>query len=167
MTKSNYLFHFKISPKINYYIRYLKNKLNFNSNCELINHIFERLSKNYRNIKMIIGDHNSEYEFIDIEDPKRIDKYVRLKVENYKMLKKMHYLFNEYGMSVILRDIITFFYTGIIKYGVEEFLNMIGRKLNIKKIKENTTSIMTHMIRISQIKKILFSYIIENLPVYV
>ncbi len=70
-------------------------------------------------------------------------------------------------MSVILRDIITFFYNGIIKYGVEEFLNMIGRKLNIKKIKENTTGIMTHMIKISQIKKILFSYIIENLPVYV
>ncbi|MBP7553108.1 MAG: hypothetical protein KA885_06750 [Spirochaetes bacterium] len=68
---------------------------------------------------------------------------------------------------MILRDIITFFYNGIIKYGVEEFLNMIGRKLNIKKIKENTTGIMTHMIKISQIKKILFSYIIENLPVYV
>ncbi len=167
MTKSNYLFHFKISPKFNDYIRYLKNKLNFNSNCELIDYILKKLSKNYRTIKEIIGDHKSEYEFIDIEDLKRIDKYVRLKVENYKILKKWHYLFNEYGMSVILRDIITFFYNGIIKYGVEEFLNMIGRKLNIKKIKENTTSIMTHMIRISQIKKILFSYIIENLPVYV
>ncbi|MBP7553513.1 MAG: hypothetical protein KA885_08800 [Spirochaetes bacterium] len=167
MSKSNYLFHFIISPKFNDHIDYLKKNLNLNSNCELIDYMLELLSNNIRNLKKIIGDHKSEYEFIDNENPKRIDKYVRLNVDKYKMLKKWHYQFNEYGMSVILRDIITFFYEGIIKYGVDKFLMLIVKKFNIKRIKESLMDIMTHMVRISIKKRILFSHIIENLPIYV
>ncbi|MBP7554482.1 MAG: hypothetical protein KA885_13730, partial [Spirochaetes bacterium] len=107
MTKKNYLFHFKISPKFNSYINYLKKNLNIKSNCKLIDYILELSSKNIPNLKQIIGDHKSEYEFIDTKDIKRNDKYVRLNPEKYKLLKKWHYIFNEYGISVILRDIIT------------------------------------------------------------
>lgn len=167
MTKQNYLFHFKISPKYNGYIKYLKEQLKIKSNCRLIDYLLEVSSVNIRNIKSIIGDHNSEYEFVDIEGPKRIDKYVRLKVDKYKMLKKWHYKFNEYGISVILRDIITFFYEGIIKYGVDKFLSMIVKKLSAKKIKDSLMDIMTHMVRITLKKRILFSHIIDNFPVYV
>ncbi|MBP7552347.1 MAG: hypothetical protein KA885_02895 [Spirochaetes bacterium] len=167
MTEQNYLFHFKISPKFNDYINYLMEKLNFKSNCRMIDYILELSSVNIRKIKEVIGDHKSEYEFVDIEDPKRIDKYVRLKVEKYKMLKKWHYIFNEYGISVILRDIIAFFYEGIIKYGVEKFLNIIGRKLKVENIKIKFMDILTHMNRIPVKKRALFSYIIDNLPVYV
>jgi len=167
MTEQNYLFHFKISPKFNDYINYLMEKLNFKSNCRMIDYILELSSVNIRKIKEVIGDHKSEYEFVDIEDPKRIDKYVRLNVEKYKMLKKWHYIFNEYGISVILRDIIAFFYEGIIKYGVEKFLNIIGRKLKVENIKIKFMDILTHMNRIPVKKRALFSYIIDNLPVYV
>lgn len=167
MTEQNYLFHFKISPKFNDYINYLMEKLNFKSNCRMIDYILELSSVNIRKIKEVIGDHKSEYEFVDIEDPKRIDKYVRLKVEKYKMLKKWHYIFNEYGISVILRYIIAFFYEGIIKYGVEKFLNMIGRKLKVENIKIKFMDILTHMNRISFKKRAIFSYIIDNLQIYV
>jgi len=167
MTKSNYLFHFKISPKFTDYIKYLMEKLSCKSNCEIFDYMLEVSSVNIRNIKAIIGDHKSEYEFVDIEDPKRIDKYVRLKVDKYKMLKKWHYIFNEYGISVILRDIIACFYKGIIKYGVDKFLSMIVKKLSAKKIKDSLMDIMTHMARITLKKRILFSHIIDNFPVYV
>lgn len=167
MTKQNYLFHLKISPKFNDYINYLMKKLNFKSNCRMIDYLLELSSVNIRKIKEIIGDHKSEYEFVDIEDPKRIDKYVRLKSEKYKMLKKWHYKFNEYGISVILRDIIAFFYKGINKYGVEKFVNMIGKKLKIEKIKIKLMDILTHMNRISVKKITLLSNIIDNLHIYV
>ncbi len=167
MTKKNYLFHFKISPKFNSYINYLKKNLNIKSNCKLIDYILELSSKNIPNLKQIISDHKSEYEFIDTKDTKRIDKYVRLNPEKYKLLKKWHYIFNEYGISVILRDIITFFYEGVKKYGVDEFINMIVRKINVKKIKYDIMDIMTHLLNISKKKILLYSHIIDNLPVYV
>lgn len=167
MTKKNYLFHFKISPKFNSYINYLKKNLNIKSNCKLIDYILELSSKNIPNLKQIIGDHKSEYEFIDTKDIKRNDKYVRLNPEKYKLLKKWHYIFNEYGISVILRDIITFFYEGVKKYGVDEFINMIVRKINVKKIKYDIKDIMTHLLNISKKKILLYSHIIDNLPVYV
>jgi hypothetical protein len=142
-------------------------KLNFKSNCRLIDYILEVSSANIRNIKNIIGDHESKYEFIDNENPERIDKYVRLKAEKYKMLKKWHYIFNEYGISVILRDIIKFFYEGILKYGAKEFICMIGKKLKTDNIVKDLGDILTHMRKISLKKLALLSLIIQNLPVYV
>jgi len=125
------------------------------------------ISNNIYCIKGIIGDHRSEYDFIDIEDPVRIDKYVRLKTGNYKMLKKWHNKYNEYGMSVILRDIIKFFYEGVIKYGAKEFIRMIGKKLKADKIIKEYYRFKTHMSRISSQKLVLLSQIIQNLPIYV
>lgn len=166
MTKSNYLFHFIISGRMNSYIDYLKKNLNFRKNCELFDYLLGVISNNLTKIKIIIGDHHSEYDYIDIEDQSRFDKYVRLKAENYKLLKKWHYLFNEYGMSVILRDIIIFFYEGMAKHGVKKFLEIMGKNLNFKKIKNDLKLILTHMMRTSIKKQKLYSQIIQNLTNY-
>ncbi|MBP7552196.1 MAG: hypothetical protein KA885_02125 [Spirochaetes bacterium] len=167
MRKTNYIFHFIISGKINDSLNYLRKTLNFDSNYKLIDFMLDIISKNIYNIKKIIGDHHSEYEFIDTEDLTRIDKYVKLTENKYKMLKKLHFLYNEYGMSGILREIINFFYNGIIKYGAKEFLSMIGNKLNIDKIKYNINYGKTHMRRISVKKLLLYAQIIDNLSIYV
>ncbi len=167
MVKSNYLFHFIVSKTIDNSIKFLRKSLNFRSNRELIEYMLGIISNNIYCIKGIIGDHRSEYDFIDIEDPVRIDKYVRLKTGNYKMLKKWHNKYNEYGMSVILRDIIKFFYEGVIKYGAKEFIRMIGKKLKADKIIKEYYRFKTHMSRISSQKLVLLSQIIQNLPIYV
>ncbi|MBP7551940.1 MAG: hypothetical protein KA885_00830 [Spirochaetes bacterium] len=167
MVKSKYLFHFIISGTINTAINYLRKNLKFKKNSDLFEYMINLMSKNIRCIKSVIGDHKSEYELIDSEDITRIDKYVRLSDNNYKMLKKWHYLYNEYGISVILRDIIKFFYEGIIKYGAEKFLNMIGKKINAVKIKKDMNMILAHMARISVKKRLIFSLLIDNLPIYV
>lgn len=167
MSKKNYLFHFIISGLIDNNIKYLKEKLNFNKNSRLFDYLLDLLTKNYSNIKRIIGNHKSEYAIIDINDTSRIDKYLRLNQKKYKLLKKWHYLFNEYSISAILRDIINFFYEGIIKYGVEKFINMVSKKINIGKIRNDITVNLTHMIGISIKKHALFSFILENLPTYV
>jgi len=166
MAKTNRLFHFIVSKRIDLHIKYLRKNLNIESNCELFNFILEKISKNLQILKKIIGDHKSEYEYIDTEDASRIHKYVRLNDNKYKTLKKWHYMFNEYGISVILRDIIKFFYEGIVKYGMEKFLNMIEKKINAHKIVYDLKNVLTHMIRISEKKQVLYSQIIQNLPDY-
>lgn len=163
MSKTTYLFHFKILTKINDYIEYLKKNLSFKSNCELIEYILGLSSKNFQKTKKIIGDHQSKYEFIDTEDITRIDKYVRINIQNYKLLKKWHYVFNEYGMSVILRDIIIFFYNGVLKYGVDSFISALGKNLNLEKIKIDFEYSMTHLLDIIVKKRYLYAFIIENL----
>lgn len=167
MVKSNYLFHFIVSKTIDNSIKFLRKSLNFRSNRELIEYMLGIISNNIYCIKGIIGDHQSEYDFIDVEDSSRIDKYVRLKTGNYKMLKKWHNKYNEYGMSVILRDVIKFFYEGVIKYGAKEFIRMIGKKLMADKIIKEYYRFKTHMSRISSQKLVLLSQIIQNLPIYV
>ncbi len=166
MTKSTRLFHFIVSKNINCRIDFLRENLNLKSNCELFDYIIEKISKNMPKLKEIIGDHKSEYDFIDTEDRSRIDKYVRLNENKYKTLKKWHYLFNEYGISVILRDIIKFFYEGIVKYGADKFLDLIDKNLNLHKIKYAMKNILTHMMKISIKKRLLYSTVVQNLLDY-
>jgi len=167
MAKSKYLFHFIVSEKINTAINYLRKTLNFKKNSDLFEYMIEVMSKNIHSIKSVIGDHQSEYEFIDSQDLTRIDKYVRMNEKKYKTLKKWHYLYNAFGMSVILRDIIKYFYEGITKYGAQKFINMMMKKINAVMVKKDMNSIQTHMMRISVKKLLLFSLIIDNLPIYV
>ncbi|MBP7552192.1 MAG: hypothetical protein KA885_02105 [Spirochaetes bacterium] len=166
MTKTNRLFHFIVSKRIDLNIKYLKKVLKIDSNCELFDFILEKISKNFPNLKKIIGDHKSQYEYIDIEDSSRIHKYVRLNDNKYKTLKKWHYLFNEYGISVILRDIIKIFYEGIVKHGVEKYLNLMDKKINIQKIICDLKNDLTHMMRISEKKRTLYAQIVQNLLDY-
>jgi len=166
MIESNCLFHFIVSGTIDNNIDFLKEKLNFDKNCKLIDYIIGVISKNLPYLKKIIGNHKSEYAFIDTEDVTRVDKYLRLNKNKYRILKKWHYFFNEYSMSAILRDIIKFFYDGIVKYGVGEFIRMISKKLNISKINIDLKSRLTHMMSTYIKKSILFSLVIENIQFY-
>ncbi|HQB60227.1 MAG TPA: hypothetical protein PK899_01055, partial [Spirochaetota bacterium] len=163
MVKTNRLFHFVASKRIDSHIKYLRKTLNIGSNRELFDFIMEKMSKNIQNLKKVIGDHKSEYEYIDTEDTSRIHKYVRLNDNKYKMLKKWHYMFNEYGISVILRDIINFFYEGIVKYGAEKYLELIEGKINIQKIIHDLRGVLTHMMRTSEKKRVLYAQIVQNL----
>jgi len=114
-------------------------------------------------MKKIIRDQRSEYEFIDTEDSTRIHKYVRMKSNKYKILKKWHFVFNEYGMSGILRDFIVFFYNGIVKYGEAKFLEIISKKMNYDKIIKRIKILATHMNDYFVKNRILYSYIVEDL----
>ena len=166
MRKTNYLFHFIISETMTKYISHLKKELGFNKDIELYDYMLEIMSKNLPQLNGIIGDHQSEYTLIDSPEIKRVHKYARLKENNYKKLKKWHYDFNEYGMSTILRDIIKFFYEGIVKYGAEEFIEMISRKLDVKRIWVDVREILTHLKCFSDKKTVLFALTIQNLPYY-
>ena len=166
MRKSTYLFHFIISETFKGYISHLKKELGFNKDIELYDYMLEIMTKNLPQLKAIIGDHQSEYALIDSLNIPRTNKYARLKEKNYKMLKKWHYDFNEFGMSAILRDIIKFFHEGVLKYGVEKFIELISRKLDIIRIRGDVEDILTHVMSKIQKKTILFSYTIKNLPFY-
>ena len=166
MKKTNYLFHFIISENMKWHINFLKKELGFKKDTDLYEFMLGVMSKNLPKLKEIIGDHNSEYAFIDLPDIKRIHKYARLKENNYKILKNWHSCFNEYGMSSILRDIITFFYEGVVKYGVDKFIEMISGKLDVMKIRGDVREKMKHLLSISQKKAVLFSFVVQNLLLY-
>ena len=166
MNKKNYLFHFIISGTIKGYIDYLKKELQFKKDIELYDYMLEILSRNLPKLKGLIGDHHSEYALIDLVDKTRVHKYARLKDNNYKRLKNWHSDFNEYGMSAILRDIIKLFYDGIVKYGVDKFIEMISGKLDVKRIRDDVRDILTHMISFSAKKTVLFSIIAQSISFY-
>ena len=166
MKKTNYQFHFIITETIKCHINYLKKELKFKKEIELYEFMLKIISKNMTKLKGIIGDHKSEYALIDSIDKTRISKYARLKDKNYKLLKNWHSNFNEYGMSSIMRDIIKLFYEGIVKYGVEKFIEMISGKIDFERIWKDIKNVLTQMMRISQKKAVLFSFIAQSLSLY-
>lgn len=166
MKKTNYQFHFIITETIKGHIDYLKKELQFKKDINLYEFMLEIMSKNLPRLKGIIGDHQSEYALIDSIDMTRVHKYARLKEKNYKKLKDWHSDYNEYGMSTILRDIIKFFYEGIFKYGAEKFIEMVCKKLDVKRIWNDVNEILTHLSSFSAKKTALFAFIIQNLPIY-
>ena len=117
-------------------------------------------------IKQIIGDHQTEYAVIADLKEERIDKFVRLSKENYLLLKKWHYTFNEFGMAGIIRDMILFFYNGIQQYGVDKFIELISRKLKVGKIIVGTRDKMAQLLSIVAKKIFLIQNIIDNLIEY-
>ena len=166
MKKTIYLFHFIVSETIKNHIDYLKKELNFKKDINLYEFLLEIMSKNLPQLKAIIGDHQSEYALIDSLNIPRVNKYARLKEKNYKMLKKWHSDFNEYGMSSIMRDIIKIVYNGVFKYGAENFLEMISKKLDVKRIRNDVKDILTHVLGISDKKTALFTIISQKLSFY-
>ncbi|HPY88073.1 MAG TPA: hypothetical protein PLG34_08840, partial [Spirochaetota bacterium] len=72
-----------------------------------------------------------------------------------------------FGMASTVRDIILFFYNGVVKYGLEEFLEIVGKKLNIDRLKNDFLGKMTQLLNISDQKQLLYSLVIENYPQYV
>ena len=132
----------------------------------LFEKMFSLFNKNLPRIKQIIGDHQSEYALIADLMEERVDKSIRLSKENYLLLKKWHYTFNEFGMAGIIRDMILFFYNGIRQYGMDKFVELISRKLKISKIIVWTREKMAQLISTVAKKLFLLQNILDNLVEY-
>ncbi|HOF01240.1 MAG TPA: hypothetical protein PLO95_11520, partial [Spirochaetota bacterium] len=72
-----------------------------------------------------------------------------------------------FGMASTVRDIILFFYNGVVKYGLEEFLEIVGKKLKMDKLKNDFLGKMTQLLNINAQKRLLYALVIENYPKYV
>ena len=118
-------------------------------------------------MKRIVGNHRSEYAVIDSADDKRLNKYLRINETDYLQIKRWHSLYNEFGMASIVREIILFFYNGVMKHGLEGFLELIGKKLRIDKLKNDFLDKMTQLLNIAARKQLLHALVIENYPEYV
>ena len=53
------------------------------------------------------------------------------------------------------------------KYGLEGFLELIGKKLRIDKLKNDFLDKMTQLLNITARKRLLYELVIENYPKYV
>ncbi|HQH31545.1 MAG TPA: hypothetical protein PK900_11725, partial [Spirochaetota bacterium] len=95
------------------------------------------------------------------------DKYLRISEADYMQLKRWHYFYNEFCMASTVRDIILFFYNGVMKYGLEGFLEIVGKKLRIDKLKNDFLGKMTQLLNIAAQKQLLYALVIENYPKYV
>ena len=165
--KKNYLFHFIITESDNKEtLPFLMESFGTKKLSTLFEKMFSLFNKNQPKIKQIIGDHRSEYTLIADLKEERIDKFVRLSKNNYHLLKKWHYTFNEFGMAGMMRDMILFFYNGISQYGVEKFIELIGKKLKVGKIVVMTRDKMTQLLSIIAKKLFLLQNILDNLIEY-
>ncbi|HPY88783.1 MAG TPA: hypothetical protein PLG34_12460, partial [Spirochaetota bacterium] len=129
--------------------------------------MFRLIDKKIPKMKRIIGNCRSEYAVIDNTDDKRLDKYLRISEADYLRIKRWHSLYNEFGMASTVRDIIMFFYNGVVQYGLEEFLKIVGKKLKIDKLKNDFLDKMTQLLNINARKQLLYALVIENYPKYV
>ena len=132
----------------------------------LFDKMFSLFNKNLPKIKQIIGDHQSEYALIADLKEERADKFVRLSKENYLLLKKWHFDFNEFGMAGMMRDLIFFFYNGIRQYGMVEFIELISKKLKVGRIIVGTREKMTQLLSTVAKKLFLLQNIIDNFKEY-
>ncbi|HPY88918.1 MAG TPA: hypothetical protein PLG34_13155, partial [Spirochaetota bacterium] len=129
--------------------------------------MFRLVNKKMSKMKRIIENHRSEYAVIDSADDKRLHKYLRISESDYLRIKRWHSLYNEFGMASTVRDIILFFYNGVMKYGLEGFLEIVGKKLRIDKLKNDFLDKMTQLLNITARKQLLYTLVIENYPRYV
>ena len=165
--KKNKPFHFIIAePDNNTILPFLMESFSTKKLSTLFEKMFLLFNKNLPRIKQIIGDHQSEYALISDLKDERVDKSVRLSKENYLLLKKWHYKFNEFGMAGMMRDMILFFYNGISKYGVDKFIELISKKLKVGKIIVGTREKMTQLLSTVVKKLFLIQNIIDNLIEY-
>ena len=165
--KKNKPFHFIITePDNNEKLLFLMKSFGTKKLSTLFEKMFSLFNKNLPRIKQIIGNHQSEYALISDLKDERVDKFVRLSNENYLLLKKWHYTFNEFGMAGMMRDMILFFYNGISRYGVDKFVELISRKLKIGKIIVGTREKMAQLLSTIAKKIFLLQNIIENLIEY-
>ncbi|HOS56807.1 MAG TPA: hypothetical protein PK385_12210 [Spirochaetota bacterium] len=168
MKNKKHLFHFIVSESMNKtVIDFLLKEFKINTFSELFETMFRLIDKKIPKMKRIIGDHRSEYAVVDNIDDKRLDKYLRISEADYLRIKRWHSLYNEFGMASTVRDIILFFYNGVMKYGLEGFLEIVGKKLRIDKLKNDFLGKMTQLLNTTARKQLLYSLVIENYPEYV
>ncbi len=167
MKNKKHLFHFIVSESMdNNVIDFLLKEFKINTFSELFETMFRLIDKKVPKMKRILGDHRSEYAVIDNTDDKRLDKYLRISEADYLQIKRWHSLYNEFSIASTVRDIILFFYNGIVKYGLEGFLELVGRKLKIDKLKNDFLGKMTQLLNIADQKRLLYALAIENYPKY-
>ncbi|OQB68215.1 MAG: hypothetical protein BWX91_01233 [Spirochaetes bacterium ADurb.Bin133] len=167
MRNRKHLFHFIVSESMNKnVIDFLLKEFKINTFSKLFETMFRLIDKKVPKMKRIIGDHRSEYAVIDNTDDKRLDKYLRISEADYLQIKRWHSLYNEFSIASTVRDIILFFYNGIVKYGLEGFLELVGRKLKIDKLKNDFLGKMTQLLNIADQKRLLYALAIENYPKY-
>jgi len=167
MKNKKHLFHFIISESMNNnVIDFLLKEFKVNTFSELFETMFRLIDKKISKMKRVIGNCRSEYAVIDNTDDKRLDKYLRISEADYLQIKRWHSLYNEFGMASTVRDIILFFYNGVMKYGVEGFLEIVGKKLRIDKLKNDFLGKMTQLLNITARKQLLYELVIENYPRY-
>ncbi|OQB67325.1 MAG: hypothetical protein BWX91_01895 [Spirochaetes bacterium ADurb.Bin133] len=147
-------------------IDFLLKEFKINTFSELFETMFRLINKKIPKMKGIIGNHSSGYAVIDSSDDKRVDKYLRISESDYLQIKSWHFLYNEFGMASTVRDIILFFYNGVVKYGMEGFLELVGKKLRIDKLKNDFFDKMTQLLNITARKQLLYALVIENYPKY-
>ncbi|HOS56660.1 MAG TPA: hypothetical protein PK385_11465 [Spirochaetota bacterium] len=168
MKNKKHLFHFIVSKSMNNnVIDFLLKEFKINTFSELFETMFRLVNKKMSKMKRIIGNHRSEYAVIDSADDKRLHKYLRISESDYLRIKRWHSLYNEFGMASTVRDIILFFYNGVMKYGLEGFLGLIGKKLKIDKVEKDFLDKMTQLLSITARKRLLYELVIENYPKYV
>jgi Iap family predicted aminopeptidase len=148
-------------------INFLLKEFKINTFSELFETMFRLIDKKIPKMKRIIGNCRSEYAVIDNTDDKRLDKYLRISEADYLRIKRWHSLYNEFGMASTVRDIIMFFYNGVVQYGLEEFLKIVGKKLKLDKLKNDFLDKMTQLLNINARKQLLYALVIENYPKYV
>jgi hypothetical protein len=148
-------------------IDFLLKEFKVNTFSKLFETMFRLVNKKIPKLKRIIGNCRSEYAVIDSSDDKRLDKYLRISEADYLQIKRWHSLYNEFGMASTVRDIILFFYNGVVQYGLEGFLEIVGKKLRIEKLKNDFWGKMTQLLNITARKQLLYTLVIENYPQYV
>jgi len=148
-------------------IDFLLKEFKINTFSKLFETMFRLVDKKMSKMKRTIGNHRSEYAVIDNTNDKRLDKYLRINESDYLQIKRWHSLYNEFGMASTVRDIILFFYNGVMKYGLEGFLEIVGKKLRIDKLKNDFLGKMTQLLNIAARKQLLYALLIENYPRYV
>ncbi len=168
MKNKKHLFHFIVSEFMNTnVINFLLKEFKINTFSELFETMFRLIDKKIPKMKRIIGNCSSEYAVIDNTEDKRLDKYLRISEADYLRIKRWHSLYNEFGMASTVRDIIMFFYNGVVQYGLEEFLKIVGKKLKLDKLKNDFLDKMTQLLNINARKQLLYALVIENYPKYV
>ncbi|HPY86966.1 MAG TPA: hypothetical protein PLG34_03180 [Spirochaetota bacterium] len=168
MKNKKHLFHFIVSESMNNnVIDFLLKEFKVNTFSKLFETMFRLIDKKISKMKGIVGNCRSEYAVIDNTDDKRLDKYLRISEADYLQIKRWHSLYNEFGMASTVRDIILFFYNGVMKYGLEGFLELVGKKLRIEKLKNDFLGKMTQLLSITARKLLLYALLIENYPKYV
>ncbi|OQB67334.1 MAG: hypothetical protein BWX91_01842 [Spirochaetes bacterium ADurb.Bin133] len=168
MKNKKHLFHFIVSESMNNnVIDFLLKEFKVNTFSKLFETMFRLVNKKIPKLKRIIGNCRSEYAVIDSSDDKRLDKYLRISEADYLQIKRWHSLYNEFGMASTVRDIILFFYNGVVQYGLEGFLEIVGKKLRIEKLKNDFWGKMTQLLNITARKQLLYTLVIENYPQYV
>ncbi|OQB68055.1 MAG: hypothetical protein BWX91_01307 [Spirochaetes bacterium ADurb.Bin133] len=168
MRNKKHLFHFIVSESMNTnVIDFLLKEFKINTFSKLFETMFRLIDKKISKMKRVIGNHRSEYAVIDNTNDKRLDKYLRISEADYLQIKRWHSLYNEFGMASTVRDIILFFYNGAMKYGLEGFLELIGKKLKIDKLKNDFLDRMTQLLNITARKQLLYAFVIENFPEYI